>query len=341
MIKFKEYLKKLRETILDDVPDTHKNKAMLTRESLELQIHSYFKQTMDLRSDHKHLVFDTDFTIYLNSKDYKHCGKGGFTLTVDGAMDYIEKTIEEELEKGKKSGKYLDFQYPSNYCRFRFIDFNPNECQTLEIDDEVINDIPLGKIYCTSEPYPKHSDKALPEENSSDEPQTIIGSPLMTTKNYSVNPRLTPNVYRKGDATYIVYWSKGKQYYSKTASSKRENALPKEKVLAVLKASHGKFIINGRERTTYEMTSDFIYVSGKNSSDLLEGVPVAKMNSEDILNPHLAIRYDSESKTFLISAIGKVKMAGINLPLKDWVSLPHKVRILLDQSGQFEFCINR
>lgn len=97
-----------------------------------------------------------------------------------------------------------------------------------------------------------------------------------------------------------------------------------DKVLASLK-SDGATMLNqfGDKISTVAIRVADIWVGGSSAATSYQGLPVLRINSEEVMNPHFRIR-QTDKGCFEIYPIGNVKLGPIPLDKKQWTRLPDR-----------------
>lgn len=117
------------------------------------------------------------------------------------------------------------------------------------------------------------------------------------------------------------------------------------RVLATLKIVHDtvRFIdVRGFEYKTYtidDRNTDF-YIGGSSAATSSQGKEMIRLSSETIMSPHLEIKLDETDPdgSFMIRAIGQVRLNRIPLPVNEWRKLSNdNLPILLNDSVEIIF----
>ena len=96
------------------------------------------------------------------------------------------------------------------------------------------------------------------------------------------------------------------------------------------------------KQSRYYLTSQELYLSGKNDGDERGGVPVARLDSEYVMVPNARIRYNEAKGIYEFLPMADVILNEVPLSpdLDSWTPLPHLSSILLNGEVQLTFYLN-
>lgn len=232
------------------------------------------------------LSYDTMFTIYLPEKTYNK---------IKGQLIMIVKAITSELEyilKAKVDPKqFPNYNLPhSPYWQFVF--------QQVPVgskinDKEVMEDF----FYIESETFPPGRDKDTKDNNRIVSIRSKKSAGIGDT---SINMEAFDGVKPITEGEYVVPF--GKFLKGQGLSSNSSNS---QDALLTLSIKNASFLVNGEKTNTYSMTTDEIYIAGKNANDMLNGVKVLHISDNHIMNPQVHI--SCQGKDIAIDANGNVR----------------------------------
>jgi len=310
-----------------DSGESKKTPAPIKRKELVKQIFEHYKMRFDEETTDRIMAFPTAFFIYLHPKDYAG-QKQGFSLTVKNiVMEFNDFNLMKKEE-------YPDHIPHSNSWLFQFVKF----------DDGTIVDgvepVQICEPQIVSTLYPKDFSKdnigneinvvATKRTKMSTSPVEIID---INIKAFLGMDMLDNDQFRvRLDGTY------GKDVVVIRGT---DNPWPDETgVLASLTCDKGFIGRYGKRGNKYNMTSDFIEISGSESAR--SGDFVVKIDSPLLQDQHLQIKH--ENGRFFIAAFGKVRLNEVSVSQSygdpNWVPLSDNSRMMISGEIPMKFEIS-
>lgn len=315
---------------------SRKQSPNLTRQELIDKIYEQFRIELDNESTSVSMLFPTSFYIYLNETDYALREKS-FPFTVNDLIEIFYQTIRDKMKR------YPGYIPHSRYWMFQFVSFTPGT-EIMGPNGDMENLEPKQILVLSS---------LVPEEidsNNNDGSRivtTFHAKDSMTAVGTAINFDSLKGINMLAKDRFKVTFNMP-GYHPATNLSKQQMAQASGHThldagtLAVLKVEDGGTFINERgASTTFLMTEDTLLISGRNAATQRGNLSVARLDSEEVLNPHLKIRRESDGR-FRISAFGDVRLNEMPLakdPQK-WTLLPNRSAILINGEIQILFKIN-
>ena len=303
------------------------------RQELVDEIYKHFEMSQIKYTTDESLLFPTNYYIIIQSEeDYRFHHMAFY----DSAHDALKKISRQIKNKVKQ---YPDYVAHSRHFFFTFVHIGKDD----KIDEKL-----LQQIFETGDAVNEKATRILStiyapsDGNKTDDGEapvamTVHSKETVSFKELDINIAALSNVVTRGDNLFIFNFSLD----GATTATTEPTALPTEPV-ATLKAQNSCFIINGETRRTYEMRTDRLHVSGRVGSPNNEGKEIARINNDQVLNPHLIIRKTPQG-TFEIKTKGDTVLneSVIDPFLNSWTPLPNNSRILINGDIQLRFMAPR
>lgn len=318
------FLDKIKGKILPTDPGEHD----MTNDRLMKKIVDHYKDTIILESMEGCLLFHTGFTIYMNSDDFAS-REPALPFVVRAAVNKMHADIRE------RSKAYTGYRPHAQSWQFHFLPFNDGSL--VEVKGSKFSTIPSGEILIVSTLAPAN-------ENTSDaQPKTrvvatVSGKKTMFVNASDLNLRALNGLDIRGKNLFRVKFDGFNDLQEDPISDyNRKNAPQPTKALARLQVTASQFLTDGVSTNICEMTSEILQVMGRNGSASSSRRQVARLDSVDVMNPHLEIRYTTAG--FTITAYGDVVLNEVPLPQDPSLAtpLPPNSSILINGSIQIYF----
>ena len=305
---------------------------VLTRQELVNKIYKHFVTQMEDETTDVGLLFHTSFFIYLNENDYI-IREQSFAYTVKDVM----KKIDEKVHSMRK--QYPDYRPHSKYWQFQFVPFK---------DGGIVNN-PMGDTLKKIDPKDVvifsfiHPDSLYLSENESERVvATVHVKDSVAINKWAINREALRGIDATGKDRFRVPF-KDDVSPREMPISVAESLKPEANAKAILTVEQCSFVKNGQISKRYYMVSDYLQISGRNDVENRGGMDVAKLDSDEVLNPHLTIKTDSLNSTFFLSAIGDVMLNEVRVPqdASKWTTLPNNSTLLLNGEIQLIFKISK
>ena len=110
---------------------------------------------------------------------------------------------------------------------------------------------------------------------------------------------------------------------------------------ALLKIIDSNFIVNGSKARSFVSYDDVLQICGRGATSSGDNCSVLNIDDDNILSPHLIIKYDYKNNCYLIAVIGETCLNGRKLskdPSK-WLKLPNNSFLMLNGEIEMDFNI--
>ena len=317
----------------------------LTNQELVDKVVLHFQQRMTQESTDVTLLYPTSFYIYLNEQDY-HGRSEAFAFLVN---DFVYKF--NELIRQRQTN-YIDYHPHARYWQFQFVEFSENS--QVEGFGEVVTNLEPKDVFILSFLYPKM-------EGTSDASDTERVVATVHVKDSMQECRLAVNwdalrgVDMRANDRFVIPMREASPLPPPKEGGYRPHRQAESLALdspsfgggrgeasPSLKAENSAFLINGMKQSRYYLTSQELYLSGKNDGDERGGVPVARLDSEYVMVPNARIRYNEGKGIYEFLPMADVILNEVPLSpdLDSWTPLPHLSSILLNGEVQLTFYLN-
>lgn len=310
------------------------NIMAIVRDEVIFEFHKSFDRYKVLK---RNLTCHTAYAVYVPPKYYKEVKNAFAVITKD-----IKEEFEAILNKELSNRTNIEFFSVDNVWSFDIFkvdkgasyvrdEDNPDEKVTYE--EVVENFVAVRSEICT--------DKLYDFTNTSDDDEIRTNSLQPNSKQRRIQV-LTMGAIRdlrpgrNGEYEYPIKLNGSILKSAQTLGSK---------VLATLKIAHDtvRFIdVRGFEYKMYtidDRNTDF-YIGGSSAATSSQGKEMIRLSSETIMSPHLEIKLDETAPdgSFMIRAIGQVRLNRIPLPTNEWRRLANdNLPILLNDSVEIIF----
>lgn len=256
----------------------------ITKQELQDQIVSHFRYRLAEESTTDGILFPTNFLVFLSKADYD-VRKETFASTV---KQLVNKAFQRVLDKALK--KDPDYEPHSEFWQFQFLVFP--EDGFIEDRGQKKYGLEPGKVLIQSTIYPTKEigeDPTYEEENVGRVVTTIHTKDSLSVNNLAINYESLKGVTALSADKFRVPF--GKKLTS-DPMSQQEASLPENNAKCVLEIQSGGTFVSGKPK--YFMTSDNLYISGKDGEPMIGGIPVAHLTHKDVVPRHVLIKKDSD-----------------------------------------------
>ncbi|OJU40765.1 MAG: hypothetical protein BGN96_02670 [Bacteroidales bacterium 45-6] len=326
-MKFKDKLLKLFVTGGSEPSVAASEADTINRQQLLDQICNHFQTRFKEETTSEGMLFPTSFCIYLHEKDYTK-QEQTFSFTAREAVNRFHRHIRAQLTN------YPNYVPHSTYWLFQFSKFS---------EGNILDNIPSIKV---GEPITISSIFATDFANNG------IGNEMnirATMHNKRSDRMEELNINRDAflgmemDAKDRFRFDFNKHFDKIMESSKENSSHPSGITLATLKCDTNFIGTDGREGNLFHITTEFVEISGKN--DLRKMPNILRVNSDELKDSHLQIKYMPAEKRFKLAAFEEwVLLNERNVPKSSggnilWVDLPNNSSIFLNGRIQINFTI--
>lgn len=249
-------------------------------------INSIWQKSITGNSITNLLSYDTMFTIYLPEKTYKKI-KGQLIMIVKAATCELEYILKTKVNPQK----FPNYNLPhSPYWQFVF---QQAPVGSIIKNKEVMEDF----FDIESETFPLGRDQNTRDDNGIVSIRSKKSAGIGDT---SINMEAFDGVKPITEGEYVVPFGiflKGQGLSSDSSNT--------QDALLTLSIKNASFLVNGEKTNTYSMTTDEIYIAGKNANDMLNGVKVLHISDSHIMNPQVHIC--CQGKDVAVDANGNVR----------------------------------
>ena len=276
----------------------------LTRGVLVDLIYKEFIQQLESETTEDQMLFPASYTIYLSSTDFEK-RKSGFPFTVKELVNRFNKEIRR-----RKKAKYPDYVAHSQFWFFKFCAFpegglvvvNGKACESL-LEGRVL-------IQCQLIPEKELKDLNLPSSSGKRVVTTIVNpTPIANTS--AINPQAIKGVTTRPGYAYVVEFANFEDVSSEAFSEPVKNV--SEGPFGKLEVLDGPaFLVDNQETMTVEIVSPDCYICGKNDTTNIGGIPVFRLNTDEVVSTHVMIHCEPTG-SFSVKANGPTIAGGIRL----------------------------
>lgn len=305
---------------------------VLTRQELINKIYKHFVTQMEDETTDVGLLFHTSFYIYLNENDYT-LREQSFAYTVQDVMKKIDKKVHSMRKQ------YPAYHPHSKYWQFQFVPFKDGDIVSNPIGETVKKIDPKDVVIFSF----IHPDSLYQSEKESGRVvATIHVKDSVAINKWAINREALRGIDVTGKDRFRVPF-KDDVSPREMPVSVAESSKPETNAKAILTVEQCSFIKDGQRSKRYYMVSDYLQISGCYDVENRGGMDVAKLDSDEVLNPHLTIKMDSQNRTFSLSAIGDVMLNEVRVPqdASNWTTLPNNSTLLLNGEIQLTFKISK
>lgn len=261
------------------------------------------------------LSYDTMYIVYLPDTVYNKIRKE-LIMIVQSATKEIEYILKTKID----SKKYPNYDLPhSPYWQFLFQPVPKGSKipdSGLFIDDNYI------KI--DSETFPEGRNENTVDQG--DKVRVSIRSKRSTGMSETYfNKKAFIGINPVSEGEFVVPFG--------IYSSKKETPVSRQSTLLTLTISNASFLIDGRRSTIYRMTTNDIYIAGRNANDVYNNIRVLRIDDNHIMNPQLHIQYVNGIIT--VDAKGEVTYRNRRIE-STGVAIPKGSSLLINNTIQIE-----
>lgn len=303
-------------------PLEKRNGVVAPRQRVLNKLKEQFLTEMANETTTESLLYHTSFTVYIRESEYERLSPS-FAQTVRDAINVFVR----ELRKVVKN--YPDYQNHSRYWEMQLVSI-PEDAEIDGISAEILAENPIiiksklfadnqydsrmqDEVHCVTTIHTKDSSKDLPNAFNL---ASLKGLTELAKDKYRVEFNLKDTI---SDSP-------------KSEADKSSN----KSAFATLHIVDGDFIFGDRKYRVYNMTSDKLFVSGKNGSASRDTDEI-HINDESVLNPTLEITRDKKSGLFTLKSWGNVKVGGKRIESGTIIALPHNSSIMINDDYQIDF----
>ncbi len=316
---FKKKIKKLLETgcadpeknmTLRNVPD-----GMVTNQSLMHDLVDTFRSELRELSVGRRMIYPMSFNVLMHPDDY-NAREGSFPFVLPEVVSAFYSVIEDEKE---------DFPIYTPPAKYWFFQFSACVlCQSPTKDEIMI--VQKGQLTILSSLL---SFDIKDTANITEEAKPRVSIRLQDSSVNGAN--INWDAIKGGD---IVGKGTFKYRFDESLTQDSQKIITDSNIaetdgLATLSYSYGGKNIH------FLMQDDLVNISGRN--DLRRGRSILKLESDQVLDSHLQIKYLSKESKFQIATYGQARLNERNLDISEggnvlWYDLADKSRIFLSEA---------
>lgn len=218
--------------------------------------------------DTNQLLYDTMYTIYLSAPVYSRKSRELVAIVYATAKEF-ERILKTKVDP-KKYPNYNQSHSP--YWQFVF--------QDAPIGARVANaDVTEEFFRIDSDTFPAGRDS-----NTSDTEGVIsIRSIRSAVQDVYINKDAFVGVEKVCEGEFVIPF--GMLYSTNVPMPNRQVTY------LTLTIKNASFLVNGGKTSTFQMTTNELYIAGKNASDNHNGAPVLRIADNHVMNPQVHITY--------------------------------------------------
>lgn len=220
--------------------------------------------------DTNFLSYDTMYVVYLPEPVYKKSRKE-LIMIVQASTREFEFILRSKVD----SKKFPNFNLPhSPYWQFLFQPVPSGS--KISGNNQIVDD---NSMIIESETFPEGRDK-----NTKDQRAQVISIRSRRSTGMSetyFNKDAFVEVHPISEGEFVVPFG--------MSSFKREVSNVKQSALLTLSISNASFLVDGKKTNIYKLTTNELYIAGKNANDTYNGIRVLRICDNHIMNPHLHI----------------------------------------------------
>lgn len=325
------FLNRIKNIIIpseDEAVTSVLKKDSLTRQELLNSLHEQFLSELKNETTTESLLFHTSFTVYLRQKDYDRL-EPSFPLTVKDSVNVFIKELK------KLTPKYPDYTPHSRWWQFHLIAMPEGTIIDGFSKEELSDKLILIKSAI-------FADNDYNDNTGDDRIVTTVHTvnsmkSLPKAMNLSAIAGLTPLDKDK----YRVEMNLNVKITSTPANDISRNKV-QNNALATLTVEDSSFLDGARTSNRYFMTTNNLQISGRHDVETRGGMPIARLDNDTVINPHLIIKRDPVSGSFFIKVNGETRLNEQKLSKGNdkWNPLPNNSAILINDDIQINFTIN-
>ncbi len=303
------------------------------RQKLVDMIYMSFLESQWDKTTDEGLLFNTCFHIYVNEETY-YRQEQTFSFTAKDVMNKINRHIKKVIRN------YPDYTPHSNYWLFQFSPLNADG----KLDPSLFKQNPeqgpeKDEIPIISTLY------ALEDNHYRDSSQRVVATvhskDSFSIRNWNINLNALRDVEITGTSLFRFKFTLDGTTSQISAETRRNRNLNGNPLaVATLRAEGGRFIDNGQTTSSFDMTSDKLYVYGKLGEPDTGGKEIARLDSDEVLSPHVILKRTPQG-SFEVQAKGETVLNEVPLPYREdsWTPLPNNSTLLINGKIQLRFLI--
>jgi len=311
-----------------NVEVVEEGKKCLNNEMLRRELVEHFRQEMDFYSVGRRVLYPMSFNILMHKNDYDK-----LSMTFPFILPEIIASFYEAIKQKSKNIRGCDKTSPMKFWYFQFASTN------FTVNDGVMKFIDEGDVITLA----SLSETNVGGSNISEEQNVHVSFKCANSKVDNNNIRLEAirNIDILGDGVFRFKFDINMNEDIGSIEASRSDSttnLDSGNVKAVISYSstNGKVV-------HYSMTNNNVIISG--ISDPRHDANIFKIDSPDIINCHVEIRYQVETKKFQICAYAKTRLNMRELQLSiggntKWYDMSQNSKIFLNDALNLEFKAN-
>ena len=286
---------------------TREEAGGLSRKLLVEKVFAEFKRQLEEETTDFQLLFPSSFTIYLSATDFEK-RKSGFPFTVKELVNRFNREIRRRMRSG-----YSDYVAHSQFWFFKFNCFP--EGGLVVVDGKTVESLSEGEVLIQCQLLPDQEVK-MPAKDPSGKRvvSTVVDSgPVVPAT--AINMQAIKGITAKPGFTYVVEFANFEdlttEEFTESAPAPKKKETPSSFGRLVI-LDGPSFLVNGREVNEFEVTVPDLYLSGVNDTSIIGGIPVLRLNSDEVVSTHVHLHAVSPG-VFRVRANGPVWACGVHL----------------------------
>ncbi len=301
--------------------------TFLTRQELLDALFFHFHLRQKEETTDESLLFATSFMVYMNQEDYQK-RQQSFAPTVKDAVNKFNKAIRKEM------GRYPDYRPHAEFWQFQFV---PLEQGNL-VEGMKKASLAHKEIFILSSIYPirANNDGVGGAKNNERMVATVHDSKnSRTMDDWAINVANLSNLTILAKDQFQVSFNDFEEVRGEIKSE-----APEDIARATIKITQSHFLVNDRRERAIYMLNDHLLISGRGGRSTSGGMPVARIDNDNIINEQITFHYRHDMHRLFMKAVGDVKLNEVPFSQLDltngWAMVPNKSAILINSEIQLE-----
>ncbi len=302
----------------EEKPQTVSSNEKLTNKLLLTELTEHFEAMLEEESVGERMLYPMNFNILMDPSDYE-----ARKQSLPYILPEVVKAFYGIINKNKS--EYPNYMPPAKNWTFKF---SPCPVGTLSIDGTGTMTVRPGHIttIATLLSFDLNSEQNTYTDSNTRVSMKLDDSNVMSNMNVNWNALKSLDMLGEGSFTYAfdMSLSRDTRQIESTSNVAELNGLAE---LSYTRSSRNYHFI---------MKDNLIHISGKD--DKRTGRSIFKLESEDILNSHVQIRYNQADQKFQLAAFGPTRLNSRELELSNggsvkWYNLANNSSILINDIG--------
>ena len=294
------------------IPSKINEEELFTNKLLLKELNECFLWNLKVESVGNKMLYPMSFNVLLHPNDFEQ-RKPALPFIIREIVNNFYDTIKTQ------QSEFPDIEPTASKWNFQF-----SSSEKIFIDENNILEIQQGKPYVIAQLY------SVSHGNFGKSTNTRVSYKPKNSDNYStynINKDIFKNLDIYGEGIFCFSFDKSLKHLSQSPKHLGES-------IAKISYTEGNNIVH------FAMIDNEIGISGKNDSRNESWV--LKVNSTEVLNNHVLIRYDTGKNIFEIAAYGTLRVGERSIPHSSggdvkWFPLSKKAKLLINNFIPMDF----